>query len=203
MKRMLLLCVAAVLAAVPCLAESKDSKAAPVFEVRLVAPVAGLDTEDMVFTHHPSLPPRTLHVRRETLMDQTTVASVEVVRRNLMLDPYSYSLVIKLTDRGRDLLAKVTRENVGGEIAFLIDGKVVMAPAIDAPITQGEAEIAAFTKQEAETLAAKINAMVKRRVHLRRPVRDGQGPVEPGVRPDPEMAAAQRGAWTTMSPSHL
>jgi hypothetical protein len=76
-KRFLLLSVMAVtasffLAAVP--------KAPSTFEIRLVVPEAGPDTEGKVFVNRPGEPGETLHLRKVPLIDRSALADAEVLK---------------------------------------------------------------------------------------------------------------------------
>ena len=56
---------------------------------------------------------------------------------------------------GKVRFAELTRESVGQQIAILLDGKLLMAPRVNAAITGGKGEITGrFTDEEARRLAA-------------------------------------------------
>ena len=64
---------------------------------------------------------------------------------------------VNLTDEGKEIFAQLTTNNVKKHVAILVDGKLVAAPMINAPITQGVAIINGdFTIEEAERIAAGI-----------------------------------------------
>ena len=61
---------------------------------------------------------------------------------------------VVLTEAGREKWARVTEESVGKPIAMLVDGELVAAPTVRAPITQGRAIITGrFTPEEAQHIA--------------------------------------------------
>ena len=65
----------------------------------------------------------------------------------------------RLTDEGRQRFAAATGANVGRTFAILVDGVVVSAPRMIAPITGGEGQITGnFTVEAAQSLAASLMA---------------------------------------------
>ena len=59
-----------------------------------------------------------------------------------------------LTEAGKEKFAEFTGANIGKRAAILVDGKLVTAPIIRAPILQGRALINGdFTEQEAKRIA--------------------------------------------------
>ncbi|MGB2697082.1 MAG: hypothetical protein WBD28_04385 [Candidatus Zixiibacteriota bacterium] len=64
---------------------------------------------------------------------------------------------LTLTEAGKEKFAQITKENLEKRIGILIDGKLVMAPTIKAPILEGKAVIDGnFSEEEAERLATSI-----------------------------------------------
>lgn len=64
-----------------------------------------------------------------------------------------------MTEKGTDLWAQMTSDNVNRIIAICIDGKVISAPRVINAITGGSTQISGnFTVQEAEELASGIRA---------------------------------------------
>ncbi len=62
----------------------------------------------------------------------------------------SYDLLITFTDEGALRWARMTRENLGRNIAIVINGKVVTAPKVMAEIRQGKCRISGdLSKDEA------------------------------------------------------
>lgn len=65
---------------------------------------------------------------------------------------------LNFTSEGADLFSKITRENVGQQLAIFLDGEVISSPRINEPITGGTAIISGgFNPQEARDLAQNLN----------------------------------------------
>ena len=63
----------------------------------------------------------------------------------------------RLTDEGRRRLAELTRRSVGRPIAVLVDGRLVAAPMVAAPIENGSGEITGnFDRDAANDLVEAI-----------------------------------------------
>ena len=59
---------------------------------------------------------------------------------------------------GKDLFAKITRENVNSVLAIFLDGQAISSPVIREEIKEGKAQISGrFTPQEAKTLVRDLN----------------------------------------------
>jgi hypothetical protein len=70
----------------------------------------------------------------------------------------TYIIELNLTGEGTKKFAQITKDNIGKEIAIVIDGKIIMAPKIQTPILDGKCQIHGnFTKAEAKEMAQKIN----------------------------------------------
>ncbi len=68
--------------------------------------------------------------------------------------------VVSLTfnSEGADLLAKLTRENIGHVLAIFLDGKAISTPVINEEVADGKAQISGnFTAQEAKLLVRNLN----------------------------------------------
>ena len=64
---------------------------------------------------------------------------------------------LTFTEAGKEKFAQITKENVGKKMGVLIDGKLIMAPIIRAPILEGKAIIDGnFSEEEAEKIANAI-----------------------------------------------
>jgi protein-export membrane protein SecD len=60
-------------------------------------------------------------------------------------------------EEGADLFAKITKENVGKQLAILLDGQVITAPTIQGEILGGKAQITGqYSVQEANQLARSL-----------------------------------------------
>jgi protein-export membrane protein SecD len=66
---------------------------------------------------------------------------------------------ITFNDEGKALFAKITRENVGKQLAIYLDGSPISAPTIREEISSGNAEISgSFTLEEAKLLVGRLNS---------------------------------------------
>lgn len=64
---------------------------------------------------------------------------------------------LTFTEAGKVRFAMLTEENVGKRIGILVDGELVSAPIVRAPITEGKAMIdGGFSEEEAHEIAAGI-----------------------------------------------
>ena len=131
-----------------------------VFQFRLVlnAPSAKADTMTIVRPGADAQADETLYVQKKVLLDQTDLKSASVITNQpagkLRID-------ITFTDAGAKRFAKVTHQNIGKQLAIIIDGRLYSAPTIKSEIRDGKAQITGnFSVQEANDLAAKINQSV-------------------------------------------
>ncbi|UCE20467.1 MAG: hypothetical protein JSV84_09070 [Gemmatimonadota bacterium] len=84
-------------------------------------------------------------LHQEVLLSNSDIASASVKMHN-----NRSAVELILTDTGRDKLAEVTQENINNRMGMLIDGKLVSAPLIQAPIRVGKAIIdGGFSENEA------------------------------------------------------
>ena len=67
-------------------------------------------------------------------------------------------VALNFTPEGSELFAKITRDNVGEQLAIFFDGEVLSSPRINEPITGGTAIISGgFNPQDARDLAQNLN----------------------------------------------
>lgn len=65
---------------------------------------------------------------------------------------------VSFTKEGGELFEKITRENVGEQLAIFLDGEIISAPRINEAISGGRATISGgFTAEEAKALAQNLN----------------------------------------------
>ncbi len=70
-----------------------------------------------------------------------------------------WQVSFSLDRRGTSMFGKLTRENVGRQLAISLDGQISSAPVIQTAITQGQGRITGrFTSQEASDLALLLRA---------------------------------------------
>lgn len=70
--------------------------------------------------------------------------------------PNHFGISIELLPSGAGRLRQATAEHVGHPVAILIDGKVVMAPIVRAPVSDAAVITGEFTRAEAERIAEGI-----------------------------------------------
>ncbi|MBO7178128.1 MAG: protein translocase subunit SecD [Clostridia bacterium] len=71
----------------------------------------------------------------------------------------SYAISLKFNDEGTAAFATATKDNVGKKLAIYINGEEVMAPTVNAAITDGNAVITGnYTQQQASEMAIKLQA---------------------------------------------
>jgi protein-export membrane protein SecD len=67
-------------------------------------------------------------------------------------------VALRFDDEGSKLFADLTRDNIGKQIAILIDGQIVSAPTVQSEIANGQAVITGnFTQKEAKELVSRLN----------------------------------------------
>ncbi len=86
-----------------------------------------------------------------------SIDNVDVVSAKVNEHQGSLAIDIRFSDQGSGKFALMTSENVEKHIAILVDGKLISAPIVKAPILNGRALIISdFTKAEADRIAAGI-----------------------------------------------
>ena len=138
-----------------------DANPAPsVFQFRLVlnAPSAKADPMTIVQQGADAKTAKTLYVQKKVLLDQTDLKLASVITNQPAGKPW---IQITFTYAGAKRFAKVTRQNIGKQLAIIIDGRLYSAPMIKSEIRGGQAEVSGdFSEPEANNLAAKINQSV-------------------------------------------
>jgi SecD/SecF fusion protein len=93
---------------------------------------------------------------RKTLMAGDAVKTAKVEIGGRLNEPY---VTLQLNARGRRIFDQITRENVGRQLAIILDDVVQSAPVIEERISGGNAQITgAFTMEEAHDLAIVLRA---------------------------------------------
>lgn len=143
----------------------ESSSGASAFQMRLVEDCPTAETEPMTMDISLSDPTNptaeTLHVRKEILVDSSAVASAEVRSQALLSQAPVVEVIF--TDEGRKAFADVTRQNIGRRLGIVVAGKLIMAPRIEAEVSEGIAQISGrMTTAQATELAEVVNAGVKR-----------------------------------------
>jgi preprotein translocase subunit SecD len=124
-------------------------------EFRMVAePGANpADIETLVFTDEGG---GTIQVERRVLVRGEDLTSAEPTFDQRTGEPV---VSFRFNVKGAQAFAKVTTENVGKPFAIILDNKVVSAPRIISPITQGQGQISGrFTVERATQLAVLLRS---------------------------------------------
>ncbi len=124
-------------------------------EFRMVAePGANpADIETLVFTDEGG---GTIQVERRVLVRGEDLTSAEPAFDQRTGEPV---VSFRFNVKGAQAFAKVTTENVGKPFAIILDNKVVSAPRIISPITQGQGQISGrFTVERATQLAVLLRS---------------------------------------------
>lgn len=91
----------------------------------------------------------------------TGLTGAMLKRATVQSDPQTGEplVAIEFNDAGRELFADITTNHVGEQLAILIDGYPIMAPAIKDAIVTGQATITGgFTYEDAQNLKIQLNA---------------------------------------------
>lgn len=89
-------------------------------------------------------------VRKKGEMDGSSIRRAMVVRNNLGEPEIDFTL----SNEGAEKFAKITRENVGRQLAIVLDGNLYSAPVIRQPIETGRGQISgSFDQKSAFELA--------------------------------------------------
>lgn len=108
-----------------------------------------------------SEPRHVLYAIKMPSSDRNALTGKHIKDATVGYDESSARVTIDLvmTEKGTDLWAQMTSDNVNRIIAMCIDGKVISAPRVMSAITGGSTQISGnFTVQEAEELASGIRA---------------------------------------------
>ncbi|MCK9572993.1 MAG: protein translocase subunit SecD [Candidatus Omnitrophica bacterium] len=89
-----------------------------------------------------------------------SLVGADLAQSSVGFDQYGTPNVrLQFTAEGAKKFAKVTEENVGKQLAIILDGKVMSAPAIREAIMSGQAEITGdFTLDESRTIVSVLNS---------------------------------------------
>jgi len=125
----------------------------PLLEFKLaqeISPEVGLEVgEEQVDSPEPSF-----------AFIETGISGRVIDKAQLQFDPTTSEPVVLLSfnNEGKELFAKVTKENVGQILAIFLDNQIISSPVIREEIKDGKAQISGgFTSQEAKTLVRDIN----------------------------------------------
>jgi preprotein translocase subunit SecD len=99
----------------------------------------------------------------ETIRNQyepTGLTGAQLSRASLVFDQISGqpTILLDYNDEGSELLAQITRENIGEPMAIFLDGEIISNPVIRDEITGGQATISGnFKAEEARDLVKSLN----------------------------------------------
>jgi preprotein translocase subunit SecD len=123
----------------------KDTKSA----VDLIGQTAQLSFEEVIGTS------------ASTTLKQTGLTGADLQSARVEFDSKTGKPAISLqfTKEGGDKFATITEQNVGKQVAIVLDGETITAPVVQEKITGGTAQITGtFTIDEAKNLAIQLNA---------------------------------------------
>lgn len=93
------------------------------------------------------------------LHDEVLIGSAEIATATAIIWQDHDVVDLRFTASGKEKFAQITRQHLKKRIGILVDGKLVSAPIINAPILEGRAIIqGSFTEQEAQRIAKGITA---------------------------------------------
>jgi serine/threonine protein kinase len=100
----------------------------------------------------------TLHLSTQILMDEKAVSDVTIIPAT---QPFRDSISLQFNSTGAQQFAEITRALVGKRLAILFDGRVLIAPRINEPITGGSAQISGvFSEEKIDHLAKSLRAAI-------------------------------------------
>ena len=94
-----------------------------------------------------------VYLHKATLLSAQDIAQAKVVS-----DANDRHMIeLTFTDTAGKKFGKATEQHLGKPLAIIVDGKVIFAPVVRTPITDGKAQVTgAFSKEEAERIAKAI-----------------------------------------------
>jgi len=128
---------------------SVDLVAAVRFEAHLAEEQPGSGLREAVV----GLSGRRIYLHQEAILTNSDIAGAQVVPANTAA---TFGVAIALTRDGASRIFSATQGHVGRPIAILIDGQVLTAPTLRAPISTAGVISGDFTKAEAERIASGI-----------------------------------------------
>jgi SecD/SecF fusion protein len=85
------------------------------------------------------------------------LTGAEITRAQARFEQRGYEVDLSFNSEGSKTFARVTGQNIGNQLAIVLDGEVVSAPVIQTEISNGSASITGnFTAQEAQDLASAL-----------------------------------------------
>jgi preprotein translocase subunit SecD len=93
---------------------------------------------------------RTIYLYRDVVVTNDDISDSRVVPGDT---PSQFSVAVTFNAAGTEKMRKATAGHIGGPVAILIDGDVVMAPTLRSPIGDSAVISGDFTRREAERIA--------------------------------------------------
>jgi SecD-like export protein len=123
-----------------------DVVAAVRFEARLAEAAPTLGLRPVTIGH------RTIYLHDGAVVTNSDIASARVVAG----DDGTFGVAVEFTGDGAAKMRRATEQHIGGLLAILIDGDVVMAPTIRSPIGTSATITGDFTRSEVDRIAGGI-----------------------------------------------
>lgn len=97
--------------------------------------------------------------KRNDVFVPTGITGRLLKRASIQFEPNTNRtlVAIEFNDEGKELLAKVTRENIGKTLAIFLDGELKQAPTIQDEINNGAAVITGYDPQTAKEVVKQLN----------------------------------------------
>lgn len=125
----------------------------PVLEFRLVATAASAETEELPGSSKGGA--QKFLVNKKAVLDQSSLKSA-AIRQNAGIP--TPSILIELTLEGAGKMASISRENLGKQLAIVVQGKVLTAPVIQSEMNAAVQITGNYTEAEAKAIVAALNA---------------------------------------------
>lgn len=93
--------------------------------------------------------------------ERTELTGTYLKKASLVFDKTTNRPMVELTfdDTGAVLFAKITKENIGKQVAIFLDGVPISSPTVNEEITLGKAVITgSFSVEEARTMVGRLNS---------------------------------------------
>jgi preprotein translocase subunit SecD len=98
------------------------------------------------------------------LHEEVLIGNADIAAADALLWQGRHVIDLTFTEPGKEKLARLTRDHLQERVGMLVDGRLVSAPIINAPILEGRALIEGdFTEEEARRIAKGIMSGLPRR----------------------------------------
>jgi preprotein translocase subunit SecD len=118
------------------------------FEARLAEDKPGAGLREVVGANGQHI-----YLHPETVVTNSDITEAKLVQGDT---PSVFSVSLTFTAAGAEQMRRATASHIGQTLAILIDGEVVMAPVIRAPITTSALITGSFARAVAERIVAGI-----------------------------------------------